>query len=201
MNRMDAYHRQKSAGSPRSLDSSPLRSLPLLLLLVLVSIYGSSCSTPASVEPKANATTQTSAPVISPQPSARADAEQIEIQDLSVREQSGQTIILLKLSKPISQYRHFPLIQPARIVLDIIGDAKTPADLETLRVATKLVGTVRFSAAQGSLRLTADLVPSTPTGLYRDCGKQRSAHRHRQRRSKNSRHTGAYAGARRQADG
>ena len=144
------------------MDSSPLRSLPLLLLLVLVSIYGSSCSTPASVEPKANATTQTSAPVISPQPSARADAEQIQIQDLSVREQSGQTIILLKLSKPISQYRHFPLIQPARIVLDIIGDAKTPADLETLRVGTKLVGTVRFSSAQGSLRLTADLVPSTP---------------------------------------
>ena len=159
---MDAYHRQKSAGSPRSLDSSPLRSLPLLLLLVLVSIYGSSCSTPASVEPKANATTQTSAPVISPQPSARADAEQIQVQDLSVREQSGQTIILLKLSKPISQYRHFPLIQPARIVLDIIGDAKAPADLETLRVGTKLVGTVRFSSAQGSLRLTADLVPSTP---------------------------------------
>ena len=159
---MNAYHRQKSPGSPGSLDSSPLRYLPLLLLFVLVSIYGSSCATPASVEPKANATTQTSAPVISPQPSARVDAEQIQIQDLSVREQSGQTIILLKLSKPISQYRHFPLIQPARIVLDIIGDAKTPADLETLRVGTKLVGMVRFSSAQGSLRLTADLVPSTP---------------------------------------
>jgi type IV pilus assembly protein PilQ len=54
------------------------------------------------------------------------------------------------------------LIQPARIVLDIIGDAKTPADLETLRVGTKLVGMLRFSSAQGSLRLTADLVPSTP---------------------------------------
>ena len=164
MNRMDANHRQKSAVTPRSLDSSPLRSLLLLLLFVQVSIYGSSCSTPASVEPKANATTQTSAPVISPEPAPRADAEQIQIQiqDLSVREDSGQTIILLKLSKPISQYRHFPLIQPARIVLDIIGDAKTPADLETLRVGTKLVGMLRFSSAQGSLRLTADLVPSTP---------------------------------------
>lgn len=161
MNGIDAYHRQKSAGSPRSLCSSPLRYLPLLLLAVLVAIYGSACST-TLIEPKPSPTTKTSAPVTPPPSSSRADADQLQIQDFSVREQSGQTVFLLKLSKPFSQYRHFPLLQPARIVLDISGEARTPADLETLRVGTKLVGTVRFSAAQGSLRLTADLVPSTP---------------------------------------
>ena len=159
MNRIDSYHRQKSAGSLRSHYTLPLCYLPLLLLAVLVVIYGSACSNATSVEQQPSPRAKTPAP---PQPSARADEEQLQIQDFSVREQSGQTILLLKLSKPISQYRHFPLIQPARIVLDIIGDARTPADFETFRVGTQLVGTVRFSSAQGSLRLTADMVPSTP---------------------------------------
>ncbi|MGZ8441843.1 MAG: type IV pilus secretin PilQ [Candidatus Binatia bacterium] len=159
MNRIDSYHRQKSAGSLRSRYTRRLRYLPLLLLAVLVVIYGSACSNVTSVEPQPIPTAKTPIP---PQPSARADEEQLQIQDFSVREQSGKTILLLKLSKPISQYRHFPLIQPARMVLDIIGDARTPADLETFRVGTQLVGTVRFSSAQGSLRLTADLIPSTP---------------------------------------
>ena len=159
MNRIDSYHRQKSAGSLRSRYTLPLCYLPLLLLAILVVIYGSACSNATSVEPQPSPRAKTPAP---PQPSARADEEQLQIQDFSVREQSGQTVLLLKLSKPISQYRHFPLIQPARIVLDIIGDARTPADFETFRVGTQLIGTVRFSSAQGSLRLTADMVPSTP---------------------------------------
>ncbi len=162
MNGIDAYHWQKSAGSPRSLCSSPSRYLPFLVLAVLVAIYGSACSTTTSMEPKSSPTAKPSAPVTPPSSSTRADADQLQIQDFSVREQSGQTIFLLKLSKPFSQYRHFPLLQPARIVLDISGEARIPADIETLRVGTRLVGTVRFSAAQGSLRLTADLVPSMP---------------------------------------
>jgi type IV pilus assembly protein PilQ len=133
----------------------------LLLPAVLVSIYGSACTTTAN-EPKSSAAPQASAPVTEPQPANRADTEQLQIQDLLIREQSGQTILLIKLSKPISQYRHFPLLQPARMVLDIIGEAKAPTDLETFRIGTKMVGTVRFSSAQGSLRLTADLVPIAP---------------------------------------
>jgi type IV pilus assembly protein PilQ len=137
-------------------------SLYLLLLpAVLVSIYGSACTTIAN-EPKSSAAPQASAPVTEPQPANRADTEQLQIQDLLIREQAGQTILLIKLSKPISQYRHFPLLQPARMVLDIIGEAKAPTDLETFRIGTKMVGTVRFSSAQGSLRLTADLVPIAP---------------------------------------
>ena len=113
------------------------------------------------MEPNPSPATKTPAPVMPPLLSNRADADDLQIQDFSVREQSGQTIFLLKLSKPFSQYRHFPLLEPARIVLDISGEARTPADLETFRVGTKLVGSVRFSAAHRSLRLTADLLPST----------------------------------------
>ena len=86
-----------------------------------------------------------------------ADAQSPTIQDLSVREEAGQTILQLKLSKPISQYRHFPLTQPSRIVLDIFGDARPMADAETFRVTTSLVGTVRFSAGEGYLRMTVDI--------------------------------------------
>src|SRR4029077_14625046 len=56
--------------------------------------------------------------------SAKKDAQDsalLKILDLSVREESGQTVVRLKLSKPITRYRHFPLIQPSRIVVDIFG--------------------------------------------------------------------------------
>ena len=159
MNGIDAFPRQNS-GSLKCLFVSPLHYLTLMLLALGLAIYGSGCST-APAEPKPSSATKTPVPVMAPPLSNRADADELQIQDFSVREQSGQTIFLLKLSKPFSQYRHFPLLEPARIVLDISGEARTPADLETFRVGTKLVGTVRFSAAQRSLRLTADLVPST----------------------------------------
>ena len=94
-----------------------------------------------------------------------ADAPSTTIQDLSVREEAGQTILQLKLSKPISQYRHFPLTQPSRIVLDIFGDARPMADAETFRVTTGLVGTVRFSAGEGYLRMAVD-IPSASVPSY-----------------------------------
>lgn len=156
---MNGNHLQNVGGSLKSLYSSP--NYLSLLLAVLLLNYGSSC-TSVPVEPQPSSATQASAPATLPQPANRAAAEQQQIQEFLVREQSGQTVLLLKLSKPISQYRHFPLLQPARIVLDIIGEASMPADLETFRVGTQLVGTVRFSSTQGFLRLTADLVPSTP---------------------------------------
>src|SRR6185503_4414678 len=37
------------------------------------------------------------------------------IQELSVREEQGQTILLLKFVQPVTQFRHFPLPQPSRI--------------------------------------------------------------------------------------
>ncbi|MEA2660223.1 MAG: type pilus assembly protein PilQ [Candidatus Binatota bacterium] len=86
------------------------------------------------------------------------DPQAIALQDFRVREEAGQTILTLKLAKPITQYRHFPLAQPARIVVDLFGDAFLPADMDSFRVGTNLVGTVRLSSAQGSLRVSIDAI-------------------------------------------
>jgi type II secretory pathway component HofQ len=93
--------------------------------------------------------------------SAKKDVEDLaslKIQDLSVREEAGQTVVRLKLSKPIARYRHFPLVQPSRIVIDIFGDAKPQAEVQTFRVMTPLVGTLRFSYGEGYARLAADVL-------------------------------------------
>ena len=93
--------------------------------------------------------------------SAKKDVEDLaslKIQDLSVREEAGQTVVRLKLSKPIARYRHFPLVQPSRIVIDIFGDAKPQAEVQTFRVMTPLVETLRFSYGEGYARLAADVL-------------------------------------------
>lgn len=93
------------------------------------------------------------------------DLASLKIQDLSVREETGQTVIRLKLSKPIARYRHFPLVQPSRIVIDIFGDIKPQTEVQTFRVMTPLVETLRFSYGEGYARLTAD-VPGTAVPPY-----------------------------------
>src|SRR5262245_47779498 len=96
--------------------------------------------------------------------SAKQDVSQttmLRVQDLSVREESGQTILQLKLTQPFSQYRHFPLAQPARVVVDMFGGSTQQADVESFRVGTQAVSTVSFSSGEGYLRMT--LETPTPT--------------------------------------
>lgn len=96
--------------------------------------------------------------------SAKQDVPQaviLRVQDLSVREESGQTILQLKLTKPISQYRHFPLAQPARVVVDMFGDSTRQSDVETFRVGTNAVSAVSFSSGEGYLRMTIEPPTST----------------------------------------
>src|SRR5262245_22220597 len=96
--------------------------------------------------------------------SAKQDVSQtpmLRVQDLSVREESGQTILQLKLTQPFSQYRHFPLAQPARVVVDMFGDSTRQTDVESFRVGTQAVSTVSFSPGEGYLRMT--LETPTPT--------------------------------------
>jgi type IV pilus assembly protein PilQ len=96
--------------------------------------------------------------------SAKQDVPQIpmlRVQDLSVREESGQTILQLKLTQPFSQYRHFPLAQPARVVVDMFGDSTRQADVESFRVGTHAVSTVSFSSGEGYLRMTLETPTST----------------------------------------
>jgi type IV pilus assembly protein PilQ len=95
---------------------------------------------------------------------AMASAPTLRVQDLSVREESGQTILQLKLTKPISQYRHFPLAQPARVVLDMFSDFARQADGESFRVGTALVSTVSLNPGEGYLRMTIETPSSTLPG-------------------------------------
>jgi len=88
------------------------------------------------------------------------DIQGLKIQQLSVREELGQTIIDAKFSTPISQYRHFPITQPPRIVLDIFDEGTPVSEMETFRVNTQLVEAVRVSSGEGYLRLTIDTMPS-----------------------------------------
>ena len=96
--------------------------------------------------------------------SAKQDVPQtpmLRVRDLSVREESGQTILQLKLTQPFSQYRHFPLAQPARVVVDIFGDSTRQADVESFRVGATAVSTVSFSSGEGYLRMTIETATST----------------------------------------
>ncbi len=83
------------------------------------------------------------------------------IQELSVREEQGQTILSLKFSNLVSQYRHFPLAQPSRVVLDVFGDSKRMARVENFRVNTHWVETLRVSSSEGYLRMVLDVAAAT----------------------------------------
>jgi type IV pilus secretin PilQ/predicted competence protein len=80
-----------------------------------------------------------------------------KVQDLSVREESGQTILIIKLAKGIAQYRHFPLPQPMRILLDVFNDAR-PSETETYRIASTLVSHLKVSSGDGYTRMTLEIM-------------------------------------------
>ena len=106
------------------------------------------------------ASEKTTAPRGAEGPAPKSDVpstEDLRIQDLSVREESAQTTLQLRLSQPVSQYRHFPLSQPARIVVDLFGESARQAGLESLRVGTDSVSAVRFSPGEGYLRMTIEM--------------------------------------------
>jgi type IV pilus secretin PilQ/predicted competence protein len=83
------------------------------------------------------------------------------LQDLSVRDERGQTTLLVKFSQPVKEFRHFPLPAPARIVLDVFGNAKQSGQSDIYRIDTSAVSTLRVSQAESGLRLTADIAAAT----------------------------------------
>ena len=138
--------------------SSSARVLSLCdFLLFILALGYSGCA----VQPD----TQAKPPLPLAQPAARqatpapvvAVVPVQKIQDLAVREERGQTILLIKFSQPLSNYRHFPLPNPARIVLDIFAEAKQPGPSETYRIDTSAVATLRVNQLEGGLRLTTDI--------------------------------------------
>ena len=136
-------------------------TLPLFALLFTVlglSAFG--CAVQNDPQVTSQSAQQAARPAASPAPAITVTPMQ-RIQDLAVREERGQTILLIKFSQPLSNYRHFPLPNPARIVLDIFGDAKQPGPSETYRIDTSAVATLRVNQLEGGLRLTTDIAAAT----------------------------------------
>ncbi len=138
--------------------SFPARALPVACLGLAMAPWLFGCA-PTTVsgdkDPTAAAQNKTTAAPASQVPGQQSDA--VKVQELSGREEAGQTILTVKLSKGISQYRHFPLPQPSRIMLDIFNDAR-PADAESYRVGTTLVSHLKLSSGDGYSRLTLDIM-------------------------------------------
>jgi hypothetical protein len=89
-------------------------------------------------------------------PQDLSPTQMLRVQDLSVREESGKTILQVKLTNAISRYRHFPLTQPARVVVDMFSDSPQQAEAEGFRIGKNLESSVRFSSGEGYLRMSME---------------------------------------------
>jgi type IV pilus secretin PilQ/predicted competence protein len=137
----------------------------MLFLAVCCAVSVSACSSmdnePANKPGAKPQSVPPPAPAAKAPPQASSPMSGLSLQELSVREERGQTVILVKFSQPITQYRHFPLPQPARIVVDIFGDAKALPQTETFRIGTNWVAALRLSSADGNFRVTTDIAAAT----------------------------------------
>jgi type IV pilus secretin PilQ/predicted competence protein len=143
----------------RFMASGALLALLAACVISITTIAGCSVSGDKKAPDQPMAAKAGGAKDVPKDPSAAAGA--LTLQDLSVREDKGQTILLAKFSQPISQFRHFPLPTPARIVLDIFGNAKRLAQPESYRIDTSTVATLRMTQVEGGLRLTTDIAAAT----------------------------------------
>src|SRR4051794_9054570 len=98
----------------------PVRLLPVNIWLA-ITVAATLCGCSTAEKKTAVAPGEERSAAASPA-ATEAQTGTFNIQDLSVREEAGQSVVLLNLSKPISRYRHFSLEQPGRIVLDIFDD-------------------------------------------------------------------------------
>jgi type IV pilus assembly protein PilQ len=109
-----------------------------------------------AVGEQANEQNKTQETAVPPQAIGQ-QSETVKVQELTVREEAGQTILTVKLSKAISQYRHFPMSQPARIILDVFNDNRS-SDTENYRIASNLVGHLKVSSGDGYLRMALEIM-------------------------------------------
>jgi len=154
-----------------------LKICPPLISLILAG--GLNGCTPGVVnqEPEESATTPpvtvaqnpnptTKKPNQPPKPIKKAMLEDVfKVQDIRVIERSGQTTIYAKFSEPVTQYRHFTLAGPPRIVLDVFGDVKRRAQLDNFDIDTSLISNVRISSSEGYLRVVAETI-AVPVPAY-----------------------------------
>ncbi|HME60526.1 MAG TPA: secretin and TonB N-terminal domain-containing protein, partial [Candidatus Binatia bacterium] len=115
-----------------------------------------------------NGTTPTQSPAAqtpaTAKPAAKsqsAAAASYPIRDLIVREEKGQTFLQIKFGQPVTQYRHFTLPQPARIVLDVLDDVKSAETADLFRIDTGTVATLRLTSGETNLRLVLETSSAT----------------------------------------
>src|SRR5262249_49357132 len=60
-------------------------------------------------------------------------------------------------SRPVAQYRHFILGQPARIVLDVFGETQRLPREDSFRIDSHWVRSMRLTSSDGYLRLTTEI--------------------------------------------
>jgi type IV pilus assembly protein PilQ len=133
----------------------------LAALTGCTSIGNQQQNVPVTSSTASTASSEKSPQAPSPAKSQARDIQALRIQELSAREELGQTIVEIRLATTISQYRHFPVTQPSRIVLDIFGDGSPATEVETFPITTALVGAMRLSYGEGYLRLTIETMPSS----------------------------------------
>ena len=115
---------------------------------------------PAAVQPQAQAQQKALQPPV-PIKEATLEEQAFKIQDLSIGEERGQTTLRMKFSTPVTQYRHFTLTMPSRVVLDIYGETKRMARVETFSIDTHWIGILRLSSSEGYLRLVMDITAAS----------------------------------------
>ncbi|MGH7835892.1 MAG: type IV pilus secretin PilQ, partial [Candidatus Binatia bacterium] len=94
------------------------------------------------------------------------------VEELQLREEFAQTTIRIKFSQPVTQYRHFVLAQPARIVLDLFGDARKLSDAQSFRAETHWVSALKLNSGEGVLRLTIEIAAATAPSYSVDAENQ-----------------------------
>jgi type IV pilus assembly protein PilQ len=136
---------------------------PILIMAGIVSLAG--CALPdgtSKTNEVARAVAQKAIPPkpVPSEPQSTA-ASVLRLQDLRLLEERGQTILIVKFTHPISNYRHFPLPNPSRIVLDIFGNVGASAEAQHFRIDTSALATLRVTPFEGGLRLTTDIAAAT----------------------------------------
>ena len=136
--------------------------IPVIALAAVVGASGCSITSDGAV--KTPATQPAGQAAVAPNPPAAKSQSPVAssqaLQELVVREERGQTTLLVKFARPVSQYRHFTLPQPTRIVLDILNDAST-ALTDIFRIDTNIVSILRLNASENNLRLVVEISAAT----------------------------------------
>ena len=84
-----------------------------------------------------------------------------QVQELRVLEGVGQTTLRMTFSQPVTQFRHFTLAIPTRLILDVFGDVNQQTKEERFKVGTSWVNSLKLSTGKGHYRLVVDINSGT----------------------------------------